>query len=382
MYQSNVRHSSALRAQRVAVIGLGANGLSAVAALAAHGIEVVGFEQFTIGHRRASSAGKAKIIRYGYEDPFYTQLMAATAPRWAELARISKTTLIEQVGGIYCGSAHKSGLSNFRSSLLAAGCSLRDLEDRRAIAKDFGLAVGSEELAFEEKAAGYLLPNAVLGALALQARTMGATLHENSPVTSISRSSAGVRVRVLGEALDFDQVIVATGPWVTKLVPFMASEVQVSRQYQITFSSSTRLHGGQPYVWIDVDQPFYGFMNLPGGKHVAATHIQTEMTDVDQLIVPEQAHEAANRTSKCLQERLAPGVKIAFHGIRICHYTNTRDEDFIIDRCPDMPEIVILSACSGHGFKFAITSGHYAAELVMTNCQIQPELRFRLSNHK
>jgi glycine/D-amino acid oxidase-like deaminating enzyme len=45
-------------------------------------------------------------------------------------------------------------------------------------------------------------------------------------------------------------------------------------------------------------------------------------------------------------------------------YTNTPDEDFVIDVHPDNPRIVVISACSGHGFKFAPVIGDIAADLV------------------
>jgi sarcosine oxidase len=44
-------------------------------------------------------------------------------------------------------------------------------------------------------------------------------------------------------------------------------------------------------------------------------------------------------------------------------YTNTPDGDFIIDLNPEDPRVVVISACSGHGFKFAPVIGDIAADL-------------------
>jgi glycine/D-amino acid oxidase-like deaminating enzyme len=66
---------------RAAVVGLGVNGLSAALSLQRAGFDVVGFEKDRVGHDAASSAGYAKIIRFGYEDAFYANLMAETADR-------------------------------------------------------------------------------------------------------------------------------------------------------------------------------------------------------------------------------------------------------------------------------------------------------------
>ena len=46
-----------------------------------------------------------------------------------------------------------------------------------------------------------------------------------------------------------------------------------------------------------------------------------------------------------------------------CMFTNTPDEHFIIDRLPDAPEVLVVSACSGHGFKFCSVVGEIVADL-------------------
>jgi sarcosine oxidase len=48
---------------------------------------------------------------------------------------------------------------------------------------------------------------------------------------------------------------------------------------------------------------------------------------------------------------------------KTCLYTMTPDSDFIIDRLPGAPQIVIASPCSGHGFKFAPAIGDILADL-------------------
>jgi sarcosine oxidase len=47
-----------------------------------------------------------------------------------------------------------------------------------------------------------------------------------------------------------------------------------------------------------------------------------------------------------------------------CMYTDTPDRHFAIGFDPEDPRVVILSACSGHGFKFAPVIGDIAADLV------------------
>ena len=61
-----------------------------------------------------------------------------------------------------------------------------------------------------------------------------------------------------------------------------------------------------------------------------------------------------------------------------CRYTMTPDEDFAIGLLPASDRIVVLSPCSGHGFKFAVTLGEIAADLALAGGTAHPIARFRL----
>jgi sarcosine oxidase len=46
-------------------------------------------------------------------------------------------------------------------------------------------------------------------------------------------------------------------------------------------------------------------------------------------------------------------------------YSNTPDDHFVIDFAPDDRNVVVISACSGHGFKFGPIMGEIAADLAV-----------------
>jgi len=48
----------------------------------------------------------------------------------------------------------------------------------------------------------------------------------------------------------------------------------------------------------------------------------------------------------------------------VCLFTNTPDQHFVIGVHPAHPRVVVSSACSGHGFKFASAIGEIQADLV------------------
>jgi sarcosine oxidase len=51
---------------------------------------------------------------------------------------------------------------------------------------------------------------------------------------------------------------------------------------------------------------------------------------------------------------------------RICMYTNTPDEHFLVGAHPRWPHVVVLGGFSGHGYKMASVMGEVAADLVTT----------------
>jgi sarcosine oxidase len=62
-----------------------------------------------------------------------------------------------------------------------------------------------------------------------------------------------------------------------------------------------------------------------------------------------------------------------------CIFTNTPDEHFIIDRLPDAPEVLVVSACSGHGFKFCSVVGEIVADLTGAGSTSHDLSLFRLN---
>jgi glycine/D-amino acid oxidase-like deaminating enzyme len=78
-------------------------------------------------------------------------------------------------------------------------------------------------------------------------------------------------------------------------------------------------------------------------------------------------------------ERYGPGHgRGSSHGATRIIRLGYSDGDFLIDHVPGSPHIIVASACSGHGFKFAPVIGEILAELA-TRGQTRHDInRFRL----
>ena len=57
----------------------------------------------------------------------------------------------------------------------------------------------------------------------------------------------------------------------------------------------------------------------------------------------------------------------------------TPDGDFLIDRLPTAPQVIVASPCSGHGFKFAPVIGEILADLATHGATRHDIARFSLS---
>ncbi len=64
-----------------------------------------------------------------------------------------------------------------------------------------------------------------------------------------------------------------------------------------------------------------------------------------------------------------------------CLYTNTRGSRFVIDRHPEHDAVLIVSACSGHGFKHSPAIGEAVAQ-VLTDAASRIDISpFSLGRH-
>jgi N-methyl-L-tryptophan oxidase len=64
-------------------------------------------------------------------------------------------------------------------------------------------------------------------------------------------------------------------------------------------------------------------------------------------------------------EEWMPGAAAKFREAKPCMYSLTPDSNFVIDRHPQHPNVILCGGFSGHGFKFAPVIGEIAADLAL-----------------
>lgn len=86
------------------VVGAGLTGAATAWQLARRGHEVTVLERSAPANAEGSSHGSARILRYGYPDPFYARLVVEARAEWDELERLGGERLITPTGSLDFGA--------------------------------------------------------------------------------------------------------------------------------------------------------------------------------------------------------------------------------------------------------------------------------------
>ncbi len=359
-----------MRTYRTIILGLGAMGSAAAAAIARRGVGVLGVEQFTPLHDRGSSHGDSRILRMAYfEHPDYVPLLRRAYDGWAGLEQASGRPLIRWTGALMIGRPESAVVAGTLASATTWQLP-HELLDGAAMAagfSQFNLAAG--EVAVHEHKAGVIDPEAAVDALQVAARGAGADLRFESPVDGWDVGDDGVTVRFGGEEVAAEHLVVAAGPWAAKLLGAAAALTPV-RTVTYHFEPAGERGAFAPdrfpaFVWeLAPGDALYGLADVGSGAPKVGFHHRhrpTDPDDVDRKVSPEEI--AAMRA--VLAERI-PALRGRCLASAVCMYTMTPDEHFVIGHLPGSGgRVSVAAGFSGHGFKFVPVVGEILADLAV-----------------
>ena len=367
----------------VAVCGVGAMGSAALYHLARRGVRTVGIEQATPGHDGGSSHGTTRLIRLSYfEHPSYVPLLRHAYALWRDLEQAAGRTLLHRTGILEIGPEDGT-----LAPATFAATRLHDLPhemlDAAALMTRYPVfRVSDNFVAVLQPDGGFLEASVAIQAHVALAQAHGAVLHTGESVQAIEQDGNGVQITTDQGRITASATIVAAGPWMTKLLPGASLPLRVTRQtfgYFVPPDATPFTAGRCPVFLLESRHGIhYGIpFDADPGLKVAKHHHADETVDPDAhdpTVTP--ADEALMRAG--IAEHL-PAADGPLVGAKTCLYTMTPDGDFILDRLPACPQIVVASPCSGHGFKFAPLIGEILADLATTGTTEHDISRFRLS---
>lgn len=355
---------------RVAIVGLGGVGSAAAYYLAREGHAVVGLEQFRIDHDRGESYGGSRVIRRVYADPFYTRLMADAYRLWDEFSAAAGEALLTRCGGLFFGTPESEELRAFERALTGEGVPFERWDAAEATRRFPQFRFAPDEYGIYQAETGFLRASRCVRAAVRLASAHGAEIREETPVAAVEGRADGVHLRLAdSSSVTADRAVVCPGPWTGKFLAArgIRAPLVITRQQYVHLlptPGDARFRVGAFPVWYDAGAGgMYGFPEhdeIPGVK--IADHHLGEHVDPDQ--VRRDVDDACRASLRAYARRRFPDLTETISYEKVCLYDNTPDEEFIVDRLPDEPRVVIVGGTSGHGFKFVTLLGQIAATLV------------------
>ncbi|MEP6730757.1 MAG: N-methyl-L-tryptophan oxidase [bacterium] len=359
------------RAHDVLVIGLGAMGSAALHFLAESGARVIGVDTCDPPHSLGSTHGRTRIIREAYyEHPSYVPLVRRAYANWAMLERRSGATLFRRTGGLMMGAPNSSLVHGTLESATQHGIAVESLS-AADISRRFPAFVPEPGMVgVHEQNAGMLFPEVCVRAFLELALLNRAEIRTGTRVTGLSRMNGSITATTTTGDITAKRVIIAAGAWSGTLVEMLGASVPltIERQTMHWLDPARDRELLRParfpvaLIEYDANRYFYVMPDIGDGVK-AAIHYEGAFTSADT--VERTVSEGDIAPVMALARRFVPAAAGAIRESAVCMYTNTPDLDFIVDVLPEMPNVVLLSACSGHGFKFASALGEAAAKLVL-----------------
>eukprot|EP00929_Paragymnodinium_shiwhaense_P007284 TRINITY_DN111211_c0_g1_i1.p1 TRINITY_DN111211_c0_g1~~TRINITY_DN111211_c0_g1_i1.p1 ORF type:complete len:454 (-),score=51.79 TRINITY_DN111211_c0_g1_i1:48-1409(-) len=382
------------------VVGAGVVGSATAWAAAKDGYSVLLLEQGKFGHGEGSSAGESRIIRLTYPEPHYANIM----PRAFELWRTVRASggdddILVETGGLDFGPKDGKEFQTLLETCRTCGVDFEHLDDAALRSRFPGMTLPEGHECIYSAGSGILRASRCVVALRRLAREAGCV--EKDMTTVLATREGASSTKQLAEVDTRDgtyrarAVVLACGGWAPAIL---------KRDFGITIPRR-RL---QPYAtgvsywklrpeWvgkfnaknlgpvIDYDPDFYmygmGALEHPGWVKMCLHVVCTEDFAIDDMDnVQKRAEELGNKFRAKTEQVVSTWLKRHFQEgvfeepLKICHfepcvYTMTPTEDFVLDSVGSADagagRVVLISACSGHGFKTAPVMGSAAAALAL-----------------
>ena len=361
------------------VLGLGGIGSGAAYWLSRRaGREVLGLEQFEIGHGRGGSQDHSRIIRLSYHTPGYVRLAQQAYRAWVALEEEAGEKLIVKTGGLDFGPQVSAlPLSDYIKSMQACGVPFETL-DAAEIMRRWPQFRLTDDIHGLYQADSGIVPAAKCNAAhQLMAQAHGATLLHKVPITSIHRVNGEMEIVAGRTTYRCRKLVITAGAWSnTALAQFGLKLPLTVTQEQVTYFATPHLADfvpGRFPIWIWMDEPsYYGFpVHGEAGTKAAQDVGGDEVTADTRTFEPNPANfqRVENFLKQYIPTALGPVIYT-----KTCLYTMPPDRDFVIDAVPGYENCVVAIG-AGHAFKFASLIGKILSELALegvTESDIEP----------
>lgn len=355
----------------VIIIGLGAMGSATSMFLSHNGIKVIGFDSYSPPHEFGSSLGHTRVIREAYhEGTTYVPIVQRAYEIWLEMNENSKVPIIETYGGLLIG--RKTGdIENALKSANKYDIPIKKMTNDEISQKFSVLNPPKEYIGLLESRGGAVFVENSINHMLNTALNNGSIHKYNERVVRWSKKSNYYLVETNLGNYKTEKLVFSSGAWITKLLPTLKLPIKIERQVLFWFSPRKNPDKfksiNMPNSGWDLDNglSFYTMPNLENRGFKVAMHHNGEFVDPDTLI--RESNDSDLKMVRGFLEEYIPDGNGELIDSKVCMYTDTPDQDFLIDSHPDDENIIICSPCSGHGFKFTPAIGEICSSLIINN---------------
>ena len=373
-----------------AVVGGGVTGVCAAYHLAKSGADVLLIErgQLAPDSPMSSSGEHAKAFRSAYgTDTRMTHLAQESLRYWKQFERETGTELFVPSGMVVFGADQPRTLAHWTSAgaarfaidsaaTLAAAGLAHELLSKQELVRRYPQIAANDfyDHAILDQTAGFVHAQKAVREIGGLAARAGAVLWEHTAVERCVRAGNDVErlVTSRGDVVPSAAVIFAAGYMNSTLAPELASKTRVTEQ-QVLF---IKPGDPEPYapsrfpIVVNINQWRYVFpLHGPGVMKVA----DDDKFRKDKIIAPAQPSRSGagawfDAEARAFLRDYVPGVAGSEEvASTTCRYTNTVSDDYLIYRTGNT---VVISACSGHGFKNAPVTALMATALAATRSPV------------
>jgi sarcosine oxidase len=367
------------------VVGAGALGTSIAYHLSHTTGRTLVLERFHENHEFGSSHGGTRILRTAYaEGRVYVPLVLRARRLWRRLGLEVGKEIFRPTGVLLAGPANSLALAEARKSARTYGLPHETLDFGTAQRRFSTFRFAPGDVILWDPGGGVLFPERAMHALHHLAHGRGVVFRWNSPVVRWRPRSDG-RIVVSTATREYlaERVALSAGSWLPTLVSDLHLPLEVEQQTVYWFLARDRFRKPfwemPAFVWYGPrGSYFYGTPDVGEGVKIGGLEGQ-RVRNLSRR--PASSPRELRSIRRFLSERL-PGLSPRARRQTRCLYTNAPNKNFIVDVHPDYRNVVLVSACSGHGFKFASVMGELIATGMRTGKLPSVLAPFRLPNRK
>lgn len=349
----------------VAIVGAGISGLSTAWALTREGHRVTLFEQGPIPNPLSASGDEHRIIRraYGAADG-YTRLMSEAFDAWDAMWRDIGRRHLAPTGVLAISREPGDDAEIYREGLERTGFAYERLSPRETVARYPFLDADGMRYSFFSREGGVLFCQRIARDLRAWLITRGADIRQETPVAAIDCDACRVTA-ASGDSVVADRIVVTAGAWTLGFFPELAASLTSYRTAVAYLEPPADLRPSwekAPAI-LDVGGKTDGYVLPP----VDGTGLKVGSGLVKRRSRPDINREPEPGEGERIRDLFAPPfARIGeYRVVRVvtCAYTFTANETFF---AAERGKAIVVSACSGHGYKFGAAVGRRVAEAAVS----------------